>query len=148
MIKPVFYNTTKFSWPKEKVEKLLNLTAEKIVFKNNELVSLVLVEPEKIQDLNNKYRQKNQVTDVLSFFYGKTDQSQEAVGEIMICPERAQKQAKDLGHSLDKEILRLSLHGFLHLHGYDHEKEDQAEQMESLEKNILRYFYDQYKKID
>lgn len=72
-------------------------------------ISVVLIGDSKIKELNKKYRKRNKVTDVLAFDYG----------EIFICLPRAKKQAKKLGHSLEKELAILLIHGILHLAGYD-----------------------------
>ena len=74
-------------------------------------LSLVIVGDQKIKELNKKYRNQNKATDVLAFDYG----------EIFICLPQAKRQAKQLGHSLKKELAILLIHGILHLAGYDDE---------------------------
>jgi len=92
-------------------------------------LSLVLTDDDKIQDLNKKYRNKDKVTDVLSF---------EELNEIFICLPEAQRQARLLKTSLKLELTRLLVHGIVHLKGYDHEKsEREAERMFALEKKIF-----------
>ncbi len=77
-------------------------------------LSIVLVKPDKIKELNKKYRKKNQPTDVLSFLYGDS-------GEIVICLAEVKKNAKKFDSSFKKELAKVLIHGALHLSGYDHE---------------------------
>jgi len=59
--------------------------------------------------------------------------------EIIICPAQAKKQAKEFKQSYQKEIIKLVLHGYLHVIGFDHEKEVEAREMEKLERRVLGY---------
>ena len=59
------------------------------------------------------------------------------MGSIMICVERAREQAEEYGHSLNREIYYLAVHGLLHLFGYDHENEDDKKVMREMEEIIL-----------
>ncbi len=76
----------------------------------------MLIEKQNMRELNKKYRKKNKITDVLSFA-GEAD----FLGDVVICAQQVQKQAKE--HKLDasEELAYLVLHGLLHLLGYDHE---------------------------
>ncbi len=97
-------------------------------------ISLSFVEAAEIQDLNNKYRDKNYSTDVLSF----PAEDPHTLGDIVICIEKAESQARELGHSLDREIAFLFVHGLLHLLGYDHEISQEDERiMFDLQDRIL-----------
>ena len=115
-------------------------------------MSLSIVSPEQIQELNKSFREVDKVTDVLSFptcdnptrgaitvvcedVNPETDLVN--IGDIVICMERAKEQAKEYGHSLKRELAFLSLHGLLHLLGYDHIEEDDEKQMVALQKEIL-----------
>lgn len=115
-------------------------------------MSLSIVSPEQIQELNKSFREVDKVTDVLSFptcdnptrgaitvvcedVNPETDLVN--IGDIVICLERAKEQAKEYGHSLKRELAFLSLHGLLHLLGYDHIEEDDEKQMIALQKEIL-----------
>ncbi|MDD2753381.1 MAG: rRNA maturation RNase YbeY [Candidatus Portnoybacteria bacterium] len=100
------------------------------VFRTNEDMSLVLVGNAKMHALNKKYRGKNKATDVLSF---------EGLNEIFICLPQAKKQAKLLKTPLKTELMRLVIHGIVHLKGYDHEKSArEAKRMFALEDKILK----------
>lgn len=98
-------------------------------------VNLALSGEKRIRELNRKYRGRNRATDVLSFGDFKKGETV----EIVICLPRAGKQAARLGHSLQKEIGRLFLHGLAHAAGYNHEKgKAKTEKMRNKEKVILR----------
>ena len=90
----------------------------------NACFSLVFVTEEEIYDINLKYRGIDRVTDVISFAF---EDSKDLVyndirvlGDIYICIKRMQEQAEDYGHSEKRELAFLTVHGLLHLLGYDH----------------------------
>lgn len=90
-------------------------------------ISIVLVGDAEIRAINKKYRKTNRVTDVLAFDYG----------EIFICLPQAKKQAKQLGHSLKKELAILLIHGILHLAGYDDETKKDYNKIVKAQDDIL-----------
>lgn len=94
---------------------------------------LSFVTREEILSLNSRFRNKDYVTDVLSFNANIAS----ALGDIIICTAKAQEQAWELGYSLRRELIFLFIHGFLHLIGYDHETETDAKKMFSLQKKVL-----------
>ncbi len=84
-------------------------------------VVLTLVGPRAIRSLNRKYRHKDRPTDVLSFSLKENGPDGKFyLGDIIICPEVARKQARKQGHTLLREIEILTIHGFLHLLGFEH----------------------------
>jgi probable rRNA maturation factor len=83
----------------------------------------------KIRKLNRDYRTIDRATDVLAFPFDEPD----FLGEIYISLQRAAVQARRYGHSYDQELLRLFVHGYLHLLGYDHHDEKQRRRMEERE---------------
>ena len=96
-------------------------------YKENAEVSVSFVSNTEIKKLNGIYRNKDSVTDVLSFplsVNGETEISKETgynmLGDIVISLETAVKQAQNYGHSLEREIGFLTVHSMLHLLGYDH----------------------------
>lgn len=106
-------------------------------------ISLALVDESASRRLNLAYRGLNRATDVLSFVYA---QENFLDGEIIICSPVAVRQAQSLGHSVRQELLRLLVHGLLHLAGYDHEKKLDAEAMEKLELKLLATYRASHKK--
>lgn len=106
-------------------------------------LSLSFVDNKIIKEINNRYRGKNKVTDVLSFaspkdFIGWDAAGEIDLGEIIICYPRAVEQAKTYRESIQEEINRLVVHGILHLLGFDHEISAKADQeMMELQEKIL-----------
>lgn len=105
-------------------------------------VSIALVDEAEIASLNQQYRDKPSSTDVLSFplddpwdegFVGEV----RAIGDIVIAPEVARRNADERGESFEGELRLLTVHGTLHLLGYDHVDEEDAEEMEERERELL-----------
>lgn len=101
------------------------LTLEK--FEGPAEIDVTFVDDEEIRRLNKQFRQKDEVTDVLSFPLGENgqyDRNPESgaalLGDVVISLPRAQKQASDYGHSFQREVAYLTAHSVLHLLGYDH----------------------------
>ncbi len=113
----------------------LSLDAKKIE------VGINLVGEDKIKELNSRYRDKDKVTDVLSFPLDDKIVERHgilALGDIFICLSFAKNEAKSENVSIDKKLAQLAVHGFLHLLGYDHERSKKdAEKMFGLENKIL-----------
>ena len=93
------------------------------------------------EEINKNYRGKDSVTDVISFAleddksFIKTDIR--ILGDIYICYQRALSQSKEYGHSILRELSFLSIHGLLHLLGYDHMNEEDEKIMFDLQERIL-----------
>lgn len=109
-------------------------------------VSVSFVTNEEIKNLNRDYRNKDSVTDVISFALEEDDMNiihedaPRTLGDIVISTDRANEQAEDYGHSYRRELLFLSLHGFLHLLGYDHMESDDEVKMNGKQEEILNAF--------
>ena len=87
-----------------------------------------------------EYREKNQVTDVLSFANPEPFWSEGNLGSIGICQSVAREQAKEYGNTMYQELDVLMVHGLLHLLGFDHEKSKQAKtEMQEHELKLLRW---------
>lgn len=122
------------------IEKVIELTAKKLKVKSS-IVSIVLTDNKKIQEINKIYRKIDAPTDVISFAFLdneniKTDITN--LGEIYISLEKAQAQASEYNHSFNREICFLTCHGLLHLLGYDHMNKIDEEKMFSLQDEILK----------
>ncbi|MFZ2331209.1 MAG: rRNA maturation RNase YbeY [Atribacterota bacterium] len=110
-------------------------------------VSLLLTDDKGIQRLNKKYRNIDYPTDVLAFSQIENEnrnrtslfhnEEEYLLGDIVISVETAQRQALNLGHSLEIELILLIIHGFLHLLGFEHDSESKYEQMKALEKKVF-----------
>lgn len=119
---------------KKQQERILSEVAIGLRLKKDKLVSVAFVTAGVIQRLNKTYRNKDRVTDVLSFPFVDED----VIGEVLICLSQAKKQAKEYGFSLEEEINILLVHGLIHLFGYDHLKTAEAKKMFLLQKKILK----------
>ncbi len=114
-------------------------------------ISVTFVDEEEIKNLNRDYRNKDSVTDVLSFPMVEFSEDGEMIcdecdfdgenvvlGDIVICAKRAEQQAEEYGHSVEREFAFLTVHSMLHLLGYDHEhSEDMEQEMFKRQKEIL-----------
>jgi probable rRNA maturation factor len=109
-------------------------------------ISLSLVNDARICELNRDYRGIDQPTDVLSFALEENDfqsprilgYEDNLLGDIVISVDRARSQAAEYGHSLERELLYLAVHGTLHLLGYDHETVEEKDLMRRKEEEVLR----------
>jgi probable rRNA maturation factor len=124
-------------------KKSFSQVAKKVLLGENrrtEKISLAFVKKEEIKKLNNKFRKKNKATDVLSFELKEPILNKGAgyLGEIIICPAIVKENAKKFNVSEKSEMLKVFVHGILHLCGYDHEKsEKEAEEMEKKQEKYL-----------
>lgn len=107
-------------------------------------ISVIISNEKYIKEINSKYRNIDSVTDVLSFPMFEQDEieeaknNKEALGDIIVCIPRVESQAKEYGHSFEREFAYMLVHGFYHLMGYDHMKDDERKEMRAKEENILR----------
>ncbi len=103
-------------------------------------VSITLTDDESIRELNKNWRGKDKATDVLSFPINEKPlgYKYKVLGDVVISIPYAKKQAEEIGFSYKEEVLRLLIHGILHLLGYDHEKsEEEAKIMFSIQDKIF-----------
>jgi probable rRNA maturation factor len=106
-------------------------------------VSIILVDNSYIQELNLTYRGYDSPTDVLSFNLQDniTDEDEDRIlGDVVVSVEKAEEQAKTYGHTLRQEIAFLSVHGILHLLGYDHETAGTEQEMNEKQELALKKF--------
>jgi len=104
-------------------------------------LSITLVDDSEIAELNLRYRDRSGPTDVLAFSLTEGDFSElrgEMLGDVVVSLETAARQARRGRRSLDDEVLRLLIHGTLHLVGHDHEEDAEARQMRAEERRVLR----------
>lgn len=128
---------------RERAEKTIEEVPRVENFTENAEVSLSIVDMETIHRLNKEYRDVDRPTDVLSFPMDEEGYDNEGnpiflLGDIVICLDVAENQAKDFGHSLEREMMYLICHSTLHLLGYDHIEEDDKLEMRSREKEVMK----------
>ncbi len=116
---------------------------------NSFYLSITLTTPQEIHKLNKEFRKVDKETDVLSFpIFEKEEIEQiqkqkkvtpvkEALGDIVISLKRVEEQAKEYGHSFERELAYMVVHGFYHIMGYDHIQEKEKIQMRKKEETVL-----------
>jgi probable rRNA maturation factor len=103
-------------------------------------VSVSFVSNEEIRELNRDYRNVDSETDVLSFPMDDDDEFDGVIilGDIVLSTQRIIEQANEFGHSLEREMIYLTVHSMLHLLGYDHMITSEKEEMRQREKEIMK----------
>ena len=126
------------------IRSVCKAIAEKEELDASEL-SISLVDHEEIQELNRRYRGIDRITDVLSFSLLEGDEqeiwdedSPVALGDIVISWPVMLAQAEEYGHSVTRELAFLTAHGFYHLLGFDHETQEDENEMFGLQEEVLK----------
>ncbi|MBQ5746904.1 MAG: rRNA maturation RNase YbeY [Clostridia bacterium] len=108
-------------------------------------VSVTFVDKDEIQTLNRDFRDKDSVTDVLSFptlddeaEIVPFDNEAIALGDVIICADKCMEQAEEFGHSFEREVAYLTIHSVLHLLGYDHMVEEEEKEMTAKQDEIIK----------
>lgn len=120
---------------KNSIRKILKLS------NSNLNLSIVFVSPAEIKKINRRWRNKNTITDILSF--GKLDFpiKQTFDGELILCLKQIKKQAQKLSHPIEEELIWLLIHGILHLLGYDHQIKKEEKRMNYLAQSIFNKIF-------
>ena len=122
--------------------KEISFDFEKIItdiekgFESDKSASLILVDNEEIHRINKEYREKDYITDVISF-EESDEEDPDYLGDIFLSIDKALSQAIEYGHSIEREFAFLIIHGLLHLHGYDHMTKEDEEIMFTKQHEIL-----------
>lgn len=133
----------------ELVEKLLQHAATIENIEDNSEVSITFVTNEAIHEINREYRDKDQPTDVISFALEELGEGEieiigegipRVLGDIIISTDRTKEQAEEYGHSFERELGFLAVHGFLHLLGYDHMTKEDEKIMFGKQDEVLSTF--------
>ena len=147
------FNETNYDLKKEtdKLYELLAFALKREKLDNVEF-NVIFVDSNTIHDINKTYRNVDRVTDVISFALEDSEQyyiegmprtielDHRLLGDIYICVERAEEQAKEYGHSFLRELAFLTIHGLLHLLGYDHMEKEEEKIMFQKQEDILNEF--------
>ena len=135
---------------KNVIEKVLSQCFKEEKLENSKLcVTVTLTTPKTIQEINKQYRNIDRATDVLSFPMFEKDEldkkiqendfeNEDILGDIVVSVEKVKEQAIEYGHSFERELSYMIVHGFYHLMGYDHIEEEDKKIMREKEENILR----------
>ncbi len=137
----------------EKYEETIKKVIEKCykeegLNSSNLIITITLTTPEEIRKINSKYRRIDMSTDVLSFpmferqeleekIKNRNFEHEDVLGDIIISIERVKEQAEEYGHSFERELSYMIVHGFYHLMGYDHIEEKDKKEMRPKEEKIL-----------
>ena len=131
------------------VKKVVEQCFKEEGLENSKLyISITLTTPEHIHEINKQYRDVDRETDVLSFpmfekkeldekIKNKDFEYEDVLGDIVISIEKVKEQAQEYGHGFEREFAYMIVHGFYHLMGYDHIKEEDKAIMRPKEENIL-----------
>lgn len=133
----------------ETIKKVLEQCFKEEKLENSKLyITITLTNSENIRKINKEYRNIDKATDVLSFpMYEKEEleekiakqhyEHEDVLGDIVISIEKVEEQAKEYGHSFERELSYMIVHGFYHLMGYDHIEEEDKKKMRPKEEKIL-----------
>jgi len=155
-------NQKEFKLNENKIKTISDFLFKKLEKEESSELNVVFTGSDGIKEVNNKYRNIDKKTDVLSFSYvddkkifGFIDDAESfkdefgffTVGEILICPSVAQENIKIFNKEwdLEKELIFLIIHGLLHIYGFDHEKEDEKKRMEQKQEEMLREVQEEFK---
>ena len=131
------------------IKKVLEQCFKEEKLENSKLyITITLTTPENIRKINKEYRNIDKATDVLSFPMFEKDElelkirnkdynCEDILGDIIISIEKVKSQAEEYGHSFERELSYMVVHGFYHLMGYDHIKEEDKKLMRPKEEKIL-----------
>jgi probable rRNA maturation factor len=135
----VINNRTKFRIPRKSFEALFKKTLSTLKKSSKKgRIEVTFVSNCTIKKANKEHRNKNAVTDVLSFGYKEEKKlDNDLIGEIIISPAQATKQKK-ASQSLKSELNKLFVHGLLHIFGFGHKTDEDFYTMNSIEKRILK----------
>lgn len=130
---------------KEIIKKVLKKCFEIEKLENKNLyVNIVLTNAKNIKSINKEHRGIDKETDVLSFpMFEKNEianldnTNEDILGDMVISIERVEEQAKEYGHSFERELAYMVVHSFYHLLGYDHMTEEDKKEMREKEENVL-----------
>ena len=116
-----------------KIKRLLKKIFRQV--KTNEHMQIIFINQQTIQEMNNQYRNIDKPTDVLSFI--NDDEMDSSLGDVFISIEQARLQAEDYGHSFEREMGFISVHGYLRLIGFAHNTDEEEKQMVIEQERIL-----------
>lgn len=137
---PDFESSQQFE---EMLRQVLTKIAQVYALDDEAEVGVTLTDDDGIHAVNREYRGKDRPTDVISFALNDGEEcladnpAALLLGDIIISLDTAKRQAQEYGHSLEREMAYLAVHGMLHLLGYDHETEEEKTEMRNEEEHVL-----------
>ena len=149
MVEVIYKDITKKEEYEETIRRVLKQCfIEEKIEKSKLYVTITLTNANNIRKINKEYRNIDKATDVLSFpmfekdelmqkIKQQTFEHEDVLGDIVISIPKVEEQAKEYGHSFERELSYMVVHGFYHLMGYDHIKEEDKKEMRPKEEKIL-----------
>ncbi|MFL2060215.1 rRNA maturation RNase YbeY [Marinilactibacillus psychrotolerans] len=134
------------------IHDILDFAADRLSLEVDAEISVTIVDNNRIQEINKTYRNKDYATDVISF--AMEDETEDdwlnsdeveidlprVLGDLFISIDKTVEQAEEYGHSFERELGFLVVHGLLHLNGYDHMTETDEKEMFALQERILKEY--------
>lgn len=140
----VFHHKTNLKFSKNKTKKIILLILKEEFFFCRE-INVIFIDDREIKKMKKKFFQIDKITDVISF---RLNEGEKVEGEIYISLNQTKRQAKIYNETFENEVLRLIIHGTLHLIGYDDATQKQKDKMTKKENLYLeKFFYDNRKNI-
>lgn len=128
-----------FTYSQNTLDEISRIISKNILEQQNWTLNIVFIEPLGIQNLNKKYRNIDSITDVLSFHYHDSYnnlQDEDIAWELIFCEEKIFSQGKEYGLWTEKEFYKLIIHSVLHILGFDHETDEEYEEMKRWEELV------------
>ncbi|MFP4478881.1 MAG: rRNA maturation RNase YbeY [Candidatus Izemoplasmatales bacterium] len=116
------------------IKDILATAYDYLELEKDMIINIILTDNDTIHQLNHQFRGLDKATDVLSF---ENLEMEDEIGDVFISIDKTKSQAKTYGHSFERELAFLTLHGFLHCMGYDHLNEEDELEMFSLQDKIM-----------
>jgi probable rRNA maturation factor len=136
-------NLAIFKCDEERLKSVARYSLERLGIHPDSELSISLVDESEMSTLHLQWMDEPGATDVLSFPMDEMKPNSAAdgpgvIGDIVLCPSYAERQAKEAGHSLQDELELLTVHGVLHLLGYDHRESEEQKVMFSMQDEYLK----------
>ncbi len=134
----IFFNYSAFQPPPK--DKLIQLTKAVLQQENRDAgqINIIFTNNEEIFSLNAQYLNHHYYTDVIAFYYSKSGPVE---GDVFISLDKVHENSLEYGSGLEKEVLRVLIHGILHLAGYTDESNEEKENMHQLEDHYIDHYY-------
>lgn len=140
-------NETTFEVDGEEFAELARFVLDQMHVHPQAELSILMVTPDAMAELHQRWMDLEGPTDVMSFPMDEMRPGRDGeipepgiLGDIVLCPDVAAEQAREAGHSTVEELLLLTVHGILHLLGYDHAEPEDEEEMFTLQRHLLLTF--------
>ena len=123
--------------------KIIREACKELDIQDDLELSVIFVDDKRIHEINREYRQIDRSTDVISFALEDSEQyyiegMPREIGDIFISIDHAKMQAEEYGHSIERELAYMIVHGFYHLMGYDHMNDEDKKAMREKEEKVLK----------